>query len=77
MADCTITVDRDDYIELINVDVRHGLLLDTLFNAARLSYDGKKLVFDAYEISDLVKLIAPFRYDRTFNSLKEMEADET
>ena len=77
MADCTITVDRDDYIELINVDVRHGLLLDTLFNAARLSYDGKKLVFDAYEISDLVKLIAPHRYERTFNALKEMDADET
>lgn len=76
MTEYDIAIGRDEYVELLNVDFHHGLLLDTLFNAARLNYDGKSLVFDCYELTNIIKLIAPHRYEKTFNALKEMDADE-
>ena len=76
MAEYTVTTGRDEYVELLNVDFQHGLLMDVIFNSARLSYDKNKLAFDSYDIVDIVKLIAPHRYEKVFNALKEMEADE-
>ena len=77
MADFTVRIGRDEYVELLNTDFQHGLLMDVIFNSARLSYDKNKLAFDSYDIVDIVKLIAPHRYEKVFNALKEMEADET
>lgn len=77
MADFTVRIGRDEYVELLNTDFQHGLLMDVIFNSARLSYDKNKLAFDSYDIVDIVKLIAPHRYEKVFNALKEMEDDET
>ena len=78
MAEYNVTIGRDEYVELLNTDFQHGLLMDVIFNSARLStYEKNKLVFDSYDLGDIVKLIAPHRYEKVYNALKEMEADET
>ena len=78
MADYNVTIGRDEYVELLNTDFQYGLLMDVIFNSARLAtYEKNNLVFDSYDLGDIVKLIAPHRYEKVYNALKEMKADET
>ena len=70
------TIDLCDYEFLIKIRTEHDILIDTLFNSARLDYDGKSLRFDGYSIGELLKVLCPNRYESLFNSLKEIEAHE-
>lgn len=72
-----ITIDRFDHDELIITETRYNILIDALFETAHLSYDGKKLAFDAYPIEGFIKILCPNRYEKVYNALKEMDADET
>ena len=71
-----ITIDRFDHDELIINETCYNILLDALFETAHLSYDGKKLAFDAYPVEGLIKILCSNRYEKLFNSLKEMDAHE-
>ena len=71
-----VTVDVERYEGLILTDSQYDILLDALYEGARLSYDKQKLYFGGDSVDILLRLYTPLRYKTTLNALKEMDANE-
>lgn len=54
-------------------ELRHSILTDAIFNAARLNYSGTKLAFDDDELCTVLRAMYPDDYDRVLANLKALE----
>lgn len=55
-------------------DLRLSILVDAIFNAARLNYSGKKLAFDDDEICTVLRVLFPDDYDGVLANLQALKA---
>lgn len=55
-------------------DLRLSILVDAIFNAARLNYSGKKLAFDDNEICTVLRVLFPDDYDGVLANLQALKA---
>lgn len=72
----TIEVNQKEYNDLIENTILYKLMLEILFERARLSWNGESLRFDDETLGDLLEIAYPQRYKKTFERLKEEENDE-
>ena len=55
-------------------ELRLSILTDAIFNAARLSYSGKKLAFDEDELCTVLRVLFPEDYDGVLANLQALKA---
>lgn len=55
-------------------ELRLSILTDAIFNAARLNYSGKKLVFDDDELCAVLRAMYPDDYDGVLANLQALKA---
>lgn len=55
-------------------DLCLSILVDAIFNAARLNYSGKKLAFDDDEICTVLRVLFPDDYDGVLANLQALKA---
>ena len=55
-------------------ELRLSILTDTIFNAARLNYSGKKLAFDDDEICTVLRAMFPDDYDGVLANLQSLKS---
>lgn len=55
-------------------DLRLSILVDAIFNAARLNYSGKNLAFDDDEICTVLRVLFPDDYDGVLANLQALKA---
>lgn len=65
-----VTIPVDEYAEMMRDCEMYGVLLDALERAAYLSNKEDCLYFKGYDISTVLKVIAPKMYFRTKRELK-------
>lgn len=71
----TITIPLKAYNELVSAGSRYRMLIERLFEVAKLSYDDTHLTVDDYHgIDSLIKAFQPEMYSTTLNHLKAEKA---
>ena len=55
-------------------ELRLSILVDAIFNAARLNYSGKKLAFDDDELCTVLRAMFPDDYDGVLANLQALKA---
>ena len=55
-------------------ELRLSILVDAIFNAARLNYSGKKLAFDDDEICTVLRAMFPDDYDGVLANLQALKS---
>lgn len=55
-------------------ELRLSILTDAIFNAAQLSYSGKKLAFDDDELCAVLRAMYPDDYDGVLANLQALKA---
>lgn len=55
-------------------ELRLSILIDAIFNAARLNYSGKKLAFDEDELCTVLRAMFPDDYDGVLANLQALKA---
>jgi hypothetical protein len=64
----TVTINRNAYEELVRSDAQFQVLINMLFNAADLSYDGTDLYF--HNVENVLWAISPERCRCKLNQLQ-------
>ena len=69
---------NEKLMEVVRNDARNELrlsiLVDAIFNAARLNYSGKKLAFDDDELCTVLRVLLPDDYDGVLANLQALKA---
>lgn len=69
-------MNENEIMEIVRNDARNKLrlsiLVDAIFNAARLNYSGKKLAFDDDELCTVLRILFPDDYDGVLANLQEL-----
>lgn len=71
-------MNENELMEVVRNDacnkLRLSILVDAIFNAARLNYNGKKLAFDDDEICTVLRVLFPDDYDGVLANLQALKA---
>lgn len=71
-------MNENELMEVVRNDARNKLrlsiLVDAIFNAARLNYSGKKLAFDDDELCTVLRVLVPDDYDGVLANLQALKA---
>ena len=71
-------MNENELMEVVRNDacnkLRLSILVDAIFNAARLNYSGKKLAFDDDEICTVLRAMFPDDYDGVLANLQALKA---
>ena len=71
-------MNENELMEVVRNDARNKLrlsiLVDAIFNAARLNYSGKKLAFDDDELCTVLRILFPDDYDGVLANLQALKA---
>lgn len=71
-------MNENELMEVVRNDARNELrlsiLVDAIFNAARLNYSGKKLAFDDDELCTVLRVLLPDDYDGVLANLQALKA---
>lgn len=71
-------MNENELMEVVRNDARNKLrlsiLVDAIFNAARLNYNGKKLAFDDDELCTVLRAMFPDDYDGVLANLQALKA---
>lgn len=73
MAKCEIelaVLENREYSNLVRTDEKYSLLVESIFNNARLGYDGETLTFDTGAIDILMKTFEAYSYSKHLERLK-------
>lgn len=73
MGENMVAIDVEEFARLVRNDMLLDMLLDALFESARLSWDKDDISFDKSEIRGLVKLIRPMTYRKILTELQEKD----
>ena len=69
-------MNENELMEVVRNDacnkLRLSILVDAIFNAARLNYSGKKLAFDDDELCTVLRVLFPDDYDGVLANLQEL-----
>lgn len=69
-------MNENEIMEVVRNDARNNLrlsiLVDAIFNAARLNYSGKKLAFDDDELCTVLRVLFPDDYDGVLANLQDL-----
>lgn len=69
-------MNENEIMEVVRNDARDNLrlsiLVDAIFNAARLNYSGKKLAFDDDELCTVLRVLFPDDYDGVLANLQDL-----
>lgn len=69
-------MNENEMMEVVRNDacnkLRLSILVDAIFNAARLNYSGKKLAFDDDELCTVLRVLVPDDYDGVLANLQEL-----
>ena len=76
MAYKEVTVDLISYEELIVKSEYFAILVDCLYDGARLNYNEKELVFDSESLGVILRTIDHSAYMSKLNELKELKEKE-
>lgn len=71
-----IHIDVEEYARLVRIDMLLDMLLDALFESARLTWNKDEISFNGDYIRVLVKLISPTSYKKRLTELQEEEMRE-
>ena len=70
-------MNENEIMEVVRNDARNKLrlsiLVDAIFNAARLNYSGKKLAFDDDELCTVLRILFPDDYDGVLANLQDLK----
>ena len=70
-------MNENELMEVVRNDacnkLRLSILVDAIFNAARLNYSGKKLAFDDDEICTVLRAMFPDDYDGVLANLQALK----
>ena len=71
-------MNENELMEVVRNDARNKLrlsiMVDAIFNAARLNYSGKKLAFDDDELCTVLRVLLPDDYDGVLANLQALKA---
>ena len=71
-------MNENEIMEVVRNDacnkLRLSILVDAIFNAARLNYSGKKLAFDDDELCTVLRVLFPDDYDGVLANLQALKA---
>ena len=71
-------MNENEIMEVVRNDARNKLrlsiLVDAIFNAARLNYSGTKLAFDDDELCTVLRAMFPDDYDGVLANLQALKA---
>ena len=71
-------MNENELMEVVRNDacnkLRLSIMVDAIFNAARLNYSGKKLAFDDDEICTVLRAMFPDDYDGVLANLQALKA---
>ena len=71
-------MNENELMEVVRNDARNKLrlsiMVDAIFNAARLNYSGKKLAFDDDELCTVLRVLFPDDYDGVLANLQALKA---
>lgn len=73
MGENMVAIDVEEFARLVRNDMLLDMLLDALFESARLTWDKDDISFDKSEIRGLVKLIRPMTYRKILTELQEKD----
>ena len=69
-------MNENEIMEVVRNDacnkLRLSILVDAIFNAARLNYSGKKLAFDDDDLCTVLRVLFPDDYDGVLANLQEL-----
>lgn len=68
-----VEITIDEYVELIQDQAKFVYLRRALLNGARLSYNGKYLVFDDERVSNMLQTLVPEWMVSKMDELKEAD----
>ena len=74
MAEVTISI--DEYKSLIETASKHELMVDAIFDAATLNYNGEKLSFYADQLDNMLKVLEHDTYTARLHELQAKEEEE-
>lgn len=70
-------MNENELMEVVRNDacnkLRLSILVDAIFNAARLNYSGKKLAFDDDELCTVLRILFPDDYDGVLANLQALK----
>lgn len=70
-------MNENEIMEVVRNDacnkLRLSILVDAIFNAARLNYSGKKLAFDDDELCTVLRVLFPDDYDGVLANLQALK----
>ena len=71
-------MNENELMEVVRNDacnkLRLSIMVDAIFNAARLNYSGKKLAFDDDEICTVLRAMFPDDYDGVLANLQALKS---
>ena len=71
-------MNENELMEVVRNDARNELrlsiLVDAIFNAARLNYSGKKLAFDDDDLCTVLRVLLPDDYGGVLANLQALKA---
>ena len=71
-------MNENELMEVVRNDARNKLrlsiLVDAIFNAARLNYNGEKLAFDDDELCTVLRVLFPDDYDGVLANLQALKS---
>lgn len=74
----TVTINADDYAEILRLAYKEAVLKDVLFANAELGYKEKSLIFVANsDLETIAKYLFPERYAEKVEELKEAKEAES
>lgn len=69
-------MNENEIMEVVRNDacnkLKLSILVDAIFNAARLNYSGKKLAFDDDELCTVLRILFPDDYDGVLANLQSL-----
>ena len=71
-------MNENELMEVVRNDacnkLRLSILVDAIFDAARLNYSGKKLAFDDDELCTVLRVLLPDDYDGVLANLQALKS---
>lgn len=72
-----VMIPVSDFEEMIITRTHFDMLVDTLFENARLNYKGDDVYIENEEVRTVLKLICPYRLNAKLKELKENENEQS
>lgn len=71
MSENTVTISKSEYDELLENSLKYEMLLENLYSNASESWDKNKIAFDDNKLSDFLRTIDKFDYEKNYKRLNE------